>query len=90
MTIKAFAQKYGVSYYLAYEASFGVRPKYPDSRDKDFSEHEMANNLLQILNHRLNKHYREMHNTQKKIMEVKSIAKHIGDGEDQAIRREES
>ena len=48
MTIKAFAEKYGINYNLAFEASQGVKPVPTLERNKDFPEDELFDNLIAI------------------------------------------
>lgn len=74
MTIKDFSEKYHVPYYLAYEASFGVKPGCPDGRCKEFSEQEMVDNLLKIMSLQMNKNYQRMQRIHNKITEVRNIA----------------
>ena len=73
MTIKAFSEKYGVSYYDAYESSFGVEYGYSDNNRKDFSEKQMLRNLILIYKAKMNKANNTVRIYQDKIAEVQKI-----------------
>ena len=66
MTIKEFAKKYGVTYSLAYNASFYVKSKSTALREKDFPEDEMRKALSGQLRRRLDR----MWNEQKRLLKI--------------------
>ncbi len=74
MTIKDFARKYNVPYYLAYEASFGLEQRYPFNRDKGYIEEQMRDNLLFILKKKKWKAEMALNENQRMIDEVNRIA----------------
>ena len=57
MTIKEFSDKYDVPYYLAYEASYKVRPV---RRDKDFPEDELFAETKSLIHRRYERHRQQM------------------------------
>ena len=56
MTIKEFSQKYEIPYYIAYNATVGLKPVASILRDKDFVEAELYRNV----NRRLPRHPKAM------------------------------
>ena len=60
MTIKEFSDKYDVPYYLAYEASYKVRPVGTDRRDKDFPEDELFEETKSLIHRRYERHRQQM------------------------------
>lgn len=49
MTIKAFAQKYGIKYSMAVRAAAHVFPTHTMEREQDYSEVAMRKGLMQLL-----------------------------------------
>lgn len=52
MTIKEFSEKYEIPYYIAYNATVGLKPVASILRDKDFIEAELFRNVDRMLNDR--------------------------------------
>lgn len=66
MTIKEFAKKYGITYSLAYNASFYVKSRSTAMREKDFPEDEMRKALSGQLRRRLDRMWKE----QKRLLKI--------------------
>ena len=56
MTIKEFANKYGIPYHVAYEATYRVKPISTMMRDRDFPEDELFDATSDLIEDRANKH----------------------------------
>ena len=56
MTIKEFANKYGIPYHVAYEATYRVKPISTMQRDRDFPEDELFKAASDLIEARINKH----------------------------------
>lgn len=56
MTIKEFANKYGIPYHVAYEATYRVKPISTMMRDRDFPEDELFDATSDLIKDRANKH----------------------------------
>ncbi len=53
MTIKEIAEKYGVSYNVAYQATYGVKPMTGQIRDREYPEEPVVDNVKKILHGRI-------------------------------------
>lgn len=73
MTIRAFADKYGLSKATAYGAASTVFPHATEERNVDFDECELYYALMDFLNVRKNKAWNRYMNVMKLITEVKAI-----------------
>lgn len=73
MTIRAFADKYGLSKATAYGAASKVFPHATEERNMDFDECELYYALMDFLNVRKNKAWNRYMNVMKLITEVKAI-----------------
>ena len=73
MTIRAFADKYGLSKATAYGAASKVFPHATEERNVDFDEGELYEALLDYLNIRKDKAWNRYMKTMKDIVEVKVI-----------------
>ena len=60
MTLKEYAQKYGVPYHIVYESSYKVQPISTWIRDRDYPENKLTEAILEIAEQRINKHKRLM------------------------------
>ena len=56
MTIKEIADKYGVSYNIAYQATYGVKPVSGMIRDREYQEEPVVENIKVIILERIKKH----------------------------------
>ena len=56
MTIKDIAEKYGVSYNVAYQATYGVKPITGEIRDREYPEGPVVENIMRNLAERTKRH----------------------------------
>ena len=56
MTIKEFANKYGIPYHIAYEATYRVKTISTMRRDREYPEDELFNAASDLIEARINKH----------------------------------
>ena len=70
MTIKAFADKYGITYSMAIRATKHVFAKHTMEREQDYSEVEMRKELMQLLVKERNEARIKADEYDKKIREV--------------------
>lgn len=70
MTIKAFADKYGIKYSMAVRAARHVFPTHTMEREQDYSEAEMRSALMQLLVKERNEARIKADEYDKKIREV--------------------
>jgi hypothetical protein len=73
MTIKEIAEKYGVSYNVAYQATYGVKPMTGQIRDREYPEGPVVENIKAYLMERVKKHLekaRELNDTLKMVCEI--------------------
>ena len=73
MTIRAFADKYGLSKATAYGAASTVFPHATEERNVDFDEDELFNALMEYLDGKKEKAWNRYMNVMKMITEVKAI-----------------
>ena len=64
MTIREFAKKYEISYHLAWEASYDVKPVSTITRDKDFPEDELYHSVMRILSSKIQDCYNRTNDLQ--------------------------
>lgn len=72
MTIKEIAEKYGVSYNVAYQATYGVKPMTGQIRDREYPEEPVVENIKVYLLERVKKHLekaRELNDTLESVCE---------------------
>lgn len=53
MTIKEFAEKYGLPYHVAYEATYGVKTVSTRIRDRDFLEKDLFDATISTINYKV-------------------------------------
>ena len=53
MTIKEIAEKYGISYNIAYQGTYGVKPVSGEIRDREYQEEPVVENVKKILHGRI-------------------------------------
>ena len=70
MTIKAFADKYGIKYSMAVRAARHVFPTHTMEREQDYSEVEMRKGLMQLLVKERNEARIKVDEYDRKIQEV--------------------
>jgi len=70
MTIKAFADKYGVKYSMAVRSAAHVFPTHTMEREQDYSEEEMRKGLMQLLVKERNEARAKADEYDRKIQEV--------------------
>ena len=75
MTIKAFAEKYNLSYSKAYEASYGLFPERNDTGLLDFHEADLYSNLVKILNSKRTRQINAAKDVTKELCRIRKIAK---------------
>lgn len=74
MTIKQIAEKYNVSYNLAYIGTYGVSPNDYNVRDRDFPENQVVENIKRELRRRIDKHTGEVERLTRELATVNKIA----------------
>ena len=67
MTIKEFSQKYEIPYYIAYNATVGLKPVASILRDKDFVEAELYRNVNRMLNDRADRKADELNRIERML-----------------------
>jgi len=75
VTIKAFAEKYKITYCQAYELSYGVEPVSTMVRDKDFPEEELFENLVAFYDKQQFEGERAVVRAKKRLAEINRIRK---------------
>ena len=70
MTIKAFAEKYGIKYSMAVRAAAHVFPTHTMEREQDYSEVAMRKGLMQLLVKERNEARAKADEYDRKIQEV--------------------
>ena len=73
MTIKEFADKYGIPYSIVYEATYKVPYISTMRKDREYPERELYKDTNRIITQRLEKHRKLFHQTQKMLISLKSI-----------------
>ena len=58
MTIKEFANKYNIPYRIAYEATYLVKPSFPDMVNKEYSEKELIEAVHKNMKRRIDRYQR--------------------------------
>lgn len=66
MTIKEIASKYGVSYNIAYLATYGVDPVTDAMKGREYTEQDIVRNMRALILDRIDKH-------EKKIVELREM-----------------
>ncbi|MBO5959840.1 MAG: hypothetical protein J6Q65_06930 [Lentisphaeria bacterium] len=56
MTIKQIAAKYGVTYNIAYQGTYGIKPECGDYREREYPEKPVVKNIVTILEDRIRRH----------------------------------
>ena len=73
MTIKEIAEKYGVTYNVAYQGTYGVKPISTIYREREYPEKTVVKNIVFILNNRITRHKektRELETTLAKVIKT--------------------
>ena len=75
MTIKDIAEKYGVTYNITYQATYGVKPITTGWRDREYDEGPVVKNVKAILQERIEKHLKKAAELQEMLDGVKERSK---------------
>lgn len=87
MTIKEFADKYGVAYNIVYEATYKV-PCYSTMRkDREYSEEKLFKEVDALLTARMEKHRKLYHQTQRAFIRMNAVRKGEMSGEMPVLRK---
>lgn len=73
MTIKEIAEKYGVSYNIAYQGTYGVKAESTMMRDREYPEQPVVENVKVILLDRIKRHLEkadELYNMLERVCEI--------------------
>lgn len=56
MTLKEYAQKYQIPYFIVYEASYKVQPEATFVRERDYREDDLTIAVMEVAKKRIEKH----------------------------------
>ena len=71
MTIKGFANKYGIPYSIAYQASFEVHPVSTMIRDRDYPEGDLYRATKKLLAKRIEDKQKQVAENQRLLAQMK-------------------